>query len=123
MTGTVVALAFVAVLAAVAGCGDEATTAPAPATTTPSSATSAAAASSTSTAPTLVPASGLRAQTCRDFLPMLDEIRQIDQAAATQMAETTITNLPSTPEWAGLSETDRAATVAGIRDAAAGTCQ
>lgn len=118
-------LAFLVLAAAAAGCADEEPTAPA---TTPSTAPAAstnppASSTTAAAAPTLVPAGGVRAQACQDFLPFLQDIAQHDQAAARTTAEQTITNLPSTPEWAGMSEADRAATIAGIRDAASGTCQ
>lgn len=120
MTKSIVALALlVSLAAAVAGCGDDDTAPSAPATT--------ASTSSARPAPAAAPVpagarAGLRAQSCRDILPMLDQLRALDPAAAAQTAETTIANLASTPEWAGLSEADRAATIAGIRDAAAGSC-
>ncbi|WP_406234894.1 hypothetical protein [Nocardia sp. NBC_01009] len=71
---------------------------------------------------TAAAASDLRAQSCQDILPMLDEMRATDPAAAARMAQQTIDWFPTRPEWAGLSEADRAATIAGVRDAAAGSC-
>jgi len=122
-----IALPIAALCAAVlAGCATDSDT-----TATPSASSEAVVASPSSsaaesataanTAPT--PASAVRGQACRDILPLLDQLRAIDPATATSTAETTIDNLPATPEWPSLSEADRAATIAGIRDAAAGSCR
>lgn len=65
----------------------------------------------------------LRLQSCRDMLPVLDELRQRNPAAVSSAAEDTIANQSATPEWANMSQADRDATIAGIRDAAAGRCE
>lgn len=122
MMKTLAALALLATLAAATtACnGDN----PEPARTSVSAAAPAApttSAAAASPAPSAAGA-GVRAQACRDILPLLDELRALDPASATQTAESTITNMQSTPGWNQLSQADRDATIAGIRDAAAGKC-
>ncbi|WP_433658004.1 hypothetical protein ACQPW1_39620 [Nocardia sp. CA-128927] len=128
-----VAVLTIAAAVAVAGCGSdtktEDKTEPATAVTAAPAATSSLTAASPSTAvPNTAgtsaerPGSRLRQQSCEDILPLLDQLRAISADAARQSAEDTISNLPQTPEWPTLSESDRQATIAGIRDAAGGTC-
>ncbi|MFG1774779.1 hypothetical protein ACGFIX_34830 [Nocardia salmonicida] len=128
MMKTLAALALVALAASVVGCssGDS----PATPTTTTTAAVDPPTTSSvtmTSAVPVTTagsaPASALRSQTCRDMLPLLDTVRATDPAAANDMAATTISNLAESPEWPSLTEADRAATIAGVRDAAAGSCE
>ncbi|MEU6563500.1 hypothetical protein [Nocardia nova] len=64
----------------------------------------------------------LRARSCRDMLPTLDRLRENDPAAASKSAENTIAELSENSEWWSLSQADRDAKAAGIRDAATGQC-
>lgn len=122
MRRVAVALAVPAVLL-LAACGSSTST-----STSSSSATAVRSASPSSTTTTAAPRPGsvengaLRAQSCRDALPLMNALRKMDPAAPSRSAEDTIKNLPSTPEWPTLSAADRAATIAGIRDAANGQC-
>ncbi|MBF6411183.1 hypothetical protein [Nocardia farcinica] len=135
---TALAVAIAATVVALAGCASESETTTAPSSSTAPSSTTAAAsptspaesiASTTAPAsnpaapaPASGPAAAMRTKTCRDILPLLDQLRAVDPAAAVQSAESTIANLPATPEWPTLSDEERAAAIAGIRDAAAGSC-
>ncbi|MFD3431174.1 hypothetical protein [Nocardia fluminea] len=133
MTRTLAALALVALAAMATGCGDAddqtapTTTAPAAAASTTAASSSTAAITTTSAAPSSaaapIPTFALRGQACRDILPLLDALRVGGQDAATKAGEEFIADMPSRPEWATMSEADRAATIAGIRDAEAGSCQ
>ncbi|MGN2640680.1 hypothetical protein ACTD5D_31815 [Nocardia takedensis] len=108
-----------------AGCGndtpDSATPSPTATTAQPASPK---AVESTAPAPTTARVSSdMRAQACRDMLPFLDELRKSGgTAAADKAAEDAIQWLPTRPEWETTSEADRADTIAGIRDAATGSC-
>jgi len=122
---TAVALSACAALT-LAGCGDD-TRSPTQVTTstaTGSPATHAAPTSMTTSSTTTSGQSNatLRQQTCRDILPLLDELRSSGTGAVEKATQETIDWFPTTPEWSGLSETDRQATIAGVRDAAAGSC-
>ncbi len=131
---TIAVLTIAAAAVGLAGCGSDSqpegrieptATIAAAATPTPNSSMTAPSASPVPTKAEVTadqPSSVLRMQTCRDILPLLDQLRSVSAEAARQSAEDTISNLPQTPEWPTLSESDRQATIAGIRDAAGGTC-
>ncbi|AYF77713.1 hypothetical protein D7D52_32255 [Nocardia yunnanensis] len=65
----------------------------------------------------------LRHQTCTDFKPKLDKIRQDSgQAAADRAVDDTIAGYPSSPDWAVFTDEQRQAVIDGTHDAAAGDC-
>ncbi|MGN2642180.1 hypothetical protein ACTD5D_39655 [Nocardia takedensis] len=80
---------------------------------------------SSAPAPTAAPpvSSDARKQACNDMLPFLDELRKTGGAAAAEKAaEDAVQWLPTRPEWETTSPAERADTIAGIRDAATGSC-
>jgi hypothetical protein len=106
-----------------AGCGDtEQSAQPATTTAAASAAVTTTTPASATGNPSTAAGSDLRAKTCKDLLPFFNELRAADPAAVQKNAQNTIEWLPTRPEWAGLSEAERAASIAGVRDAAAGSC-
>ncbi|WP_433664410.1 hypothetical protein ACQPW1_21095 [Nocardia sp. CA-128927] len=78
---------------------------------------------STDAAPTSAASNNaVRAKACQDYLPLLSKLKAASEDAANKTAEETIKLLPQSAQWGTLSETDRQSTIAGIRDAAKGTC-
>ncbi|PXX52878.1 hypothetical protein DFR70_12945 [Nocardia tenerifensis] len=64
----------------------------------------------------------VRGKSCENYLPVLSKLKEASPESANKTAEETIALLPQSPQWATLSEADRQATIAGIRDAATGKC-
>ncbi|QLY31829.1 hypothetical protein H0264_05835 [Nocardia huaxiensis] len=112
MIKTAVALALPLAALTLTACGTSSdTTAAAPV----SASTTAAATGSTPAA--------LRESTCRGLLATVAQYRTSGgDSAVTKAVEEAIAALPATPEWTSLNDTERQATIDGVRDAATGSC-